>query len=42
MTWAQCFVAAILVLCIGLNAADAQTYPDKTIKFIVPYTPGSP
>jgi hypothetical protein len=21
--------------CIGLNAADAQTYPDKTIKFIV-------
>ena len=26
----------------GLTTAGAQTYPDKTIKFIVPYTPGSP
>ena len=34
--------SAILLFGIGLSAAAAQTYPDKTIKFIVPYTPGSP
>jgi tripartite-type tricarboxylate transporter receptor subunit TctC len=36
------FISAILLFGIGLGAAGAQTYPDKTIKFIVPYTPGSP
>ena len=41
MTRAQCFVAAILLFG-GLTTANAQTYPEKTIKFIVPYTPGSP
>ena len=41
MTRAQCFVTAILLFG-GLITASAQTYPDKTIKFIVPYTPGSP
>ena len=34
--------AAILLISFGLSVATAQTYPDKTIKFIVPYTPGSP
>jgi tripartite-type tricarboxylate transporter receptor subunit TctC len=38
----RCFISAILLLGIGFGAAGAQTYPDKTIKFIVPYTPGSP
>ena len=42
----RCFIPAILLfgigLGIGLGAASAQTYPDKTIKFIVPVTPGSP
>jgi tripartite-type tricarboxylate transporter receptor subunit TctC len=38
----RCFISAILLFGIGLGAAGAQTYPDKTIKFIVPYTPGSP
>ena len=41
MTRAQFFVTAILLFG-GLTTAAAQTYPDKTIKFIVPYTPGSP
>ena len=33
MTRAQCFVTAILLVG-GLTTAAAQTYPDKTIKFI--------
>jgi tripartite-type tricarboxylate transporter receptor subunit TctC len=33
---------AILLTALGLCVAHAQTYPDKTIKFIVPFTPGSP
>jgi tripartite-type tricarboxylate transporter receptor subunit TctC len=36
------FIWAILLFGIGLDTASAQAYPDKTIKFIVPYTPGSP
>ena len=35
-------VTAILLSGLGLSNAAAQNYPDKTIKFIVPYTPGSP
>jgi tripartite-type tricarboxylate transporter receptor subunit TctC len=38
----RCFISAILLFGVGLGATGAQTYPDKTIKFIVPYTPGSP
>src|SRR5258708_3153472 len=30
------------VIGLGLTPAAAQTYPDKPIKMIVPYTPGSP
>jgi tripartite-type tricarboxylate transporter receptor subunit TctC len=41
MTRAQFFVTAILLFG-GLTTGAAQTYPDKTIKFIVPFTPGSP
>ena len=39
MTRAQCFVTAILLFG-GLSTAAAQTYPDKTIKFIVPSRQG--
>lgn len=42
MTRGRRLVTAILLLGLGLPAAAAQSYPDKTIKFIVPYTPGSP
>jgi tripartite-type tricarboxylate transporter receptor subunit TctC len=35
-------VIAVLLCGLGLSSAAAQTYPDKTIKLIVPYTPGSP
>jgi tripartite-type tricarboxylate transporter receptor subunit TctC len=34
--------ALLLVFGLGLNAAEAQTYPNKVIKVIVPFTPGSP
>jgi tripartite-type tricarboxylate transporter receptor subunit TctC len=33
-------VAVMLAICA--TAADAQSYPVKPIKLIVPYTPGSP
>jgi tripartite-type tricarboxylate transporter receptor subunit TctC len=45
MTRVRCLAAAIVLFgAVGgsLTVAVAQTYPDKTIKFIVPYTPGSP
>jgi tripartite-type tricarboxylate transporter receptor subunit TctC len=34
--------AALLFLGLGLSAVDAQTYPAKVIKVVVPFTPGSP
>jgi tripartite-type tricarboxylate transporter receptor subunit TctC len=30
------------LLAFGLGSAGAQTYPDKVIKIVVPFTPGSP
>lgn len=42
MTRGRRLVTAILLSGLGLSTAAAQNYPDKTIKFIVPYTPGSP
>jgi tripartite-type tricarboxylate transporter receptor subunit TctC len=45
MRWERRFAAAILLCGLvpwGLSPAAAQSYPAKTIKFIVPYTPGSP
>jgi tripartite-type tricarboxylate transporter receptor subunit TctC len=35
-------VAAALAVGLCTTAADAQTYPVKPIKLVVPYTPGSP
>ena len=36
------FLAALLYV-VGFAAnAPAQTYPDRTIKLILPFTPGSP
>jgi tripartite-type tricarboxylate transporter receptor subunit TctC len=42
MTRGRRLVTAILLSGLGLSSAAAQNYPDKTIKFVVPYTPGSP
>ena len=33
---------ALLFFGLGLSAAEAQSYPNKLIKVIVPFTPGSP
>ena len=38
-------LAAVAAACCGFGAAgsvDAQSYPDRPIKLILPYTPGSP
>jgi tripartite-type tricarboxylate transporter receptor subunit TctC len=35
-------VAALLSCALSLGAAEAQVYPNKVIKVIVPFTPGSP
>ncbi|MEO7727034.1 MAG: tripartite tricarboxylate transporter substrate binding protein [Burkholderiales bacterium] len=32
--------AAIFLACISVSESSAQTYPDKTIRLIVPYPPG--
>jgi len=32
----------ILALLLSVGLADAQTYPTKTIKLIVPFVPGGP
>src|SRR5215217_811083 len=34
--------AATVSVCLSLPAAQAQTYPDRVIKAVVPYIPGSP
>jgi tripartite-type tricarboxylate transporter receptor subunit TctC len=34
--------AATVSVCLTLTAAQAQTYPDRVIKAVVPYVPGSP
>ncbi len=34
-------VFLLISLCFGMSIAFAQTYPSKTIKFIVPFPPGS-
>jgi tripartite-type tricarboxylate transporter receptor subunit TctC len=36
------FAAAILTLGLGFGTADAQDYPNRTIKLVVPFTPGGP
>ena len=42
MTVARALAAALLACGLALNAAHAQVYPDRLIKVIVPFTPGSP
>jgi tripartite-type tricarboxylate transporter receptor subunit TctC len=34
--------ATLLALALGLGAAEAQVYPSKVVKVILPFTPGSP
>jgi tripartite-type tricarboxylate transporter receptor subunit TctC len=34
--------AGCLAVALGLTEAGAQTYPDRPIKLVVPFTPGSP
>jgi len=42
MAGGRILAAAMLAIGLGTATADAQTYPSKPIKVIVPYTPGSP
>jgi tripartite-type tricarboxylate transporter receptor subunit TctC len=42
MRLGRSLAAALLSTALGLSAADAQVYPSRTIKVIVPFTPGSP
>jgi tripartite-type tricarboxylate transporter receptor subunit TctC len=35
------FLAAALAVCISACAASAQSYPQRTVKFILPFGPGS-
>jgi tripartite-type tricarboxylate transporter receptor subunit TctC len=37
-----CFVATLAATLAAIGGAQAETYPSRTIKLIVPYTPGSP
>jgi tripartite-type tricarboxylate transporter receptor subunit TctC len=36
------FAASLVSVCLALSSAQAQDYPSKTIKLIVPFTPGGP
>ena len=38
----RCFALAIALIAAGPAAGQAQTYPNRIIKLILPYTPGSP
>jgi tripartite-type tricarboxylate transporter receptor subunit TctC len=42
MTGRYALAAAMLAIGVCTTSAEAQTYPSKPIKVIVPYTPGSP
>ena len=42
MVLARLLAALLFSLGLGLGAAHAQTYPNKVIKIIVPFVPGSP
>jgi tripartite-type tricarboxylate transporter receptor subunit TctC len=42
MTVSRALTAALLVCGVALHAAHAQSFPDRVIKVIVPFTPGSP
>ena len=35
-------VAACVALTLGAGTAQAQSYPSRVIKLVVPFTPGSP
>src|SRR5580765_1736438 len=35
------FAAAFIALCMGGAGASAQTYPQRTVKFILPFGPAS-
>ena len=36
------FAIAVIGLALAAGAANAQTYPDRPIKLIVPFPPGGP
>jgi tripartite-type tricarboxylate transporter receptor subunit TctC len=45
MMGAKVFPSAIVAVVLGLagtHPADAQSYPDRLIKIVVPYPPGGP
>jgi len=42
MSMSRAFAATLLVLGLGLGMAEAQDYPNQTIKLVVPFTAGGP